>query len=407
MEPSKGILSGIRVVEAASIIMVPSAATILSDYGAEVIKVEPAAGDANRYLHFLTGMPDSDIAYSYLQLNRNKKGIVLDLKSDQGNEVLHRLLETADIFMTNYRPAALSNLRLRYEDLKDRYPKLIYAYGTGFGEQGAEADRPGFDVITYWGRSGIETSMFPYEGWLHRVPPGTGDHPSGLALYGAIMTALYRRERTGKGGKVSTSLLANGAWANSCLIQAQLCGATFMEKMPREESPNFTGLHYRTADDRMLKIAILEVERDWPALCRAVGRSELIEDSRFATLEARTKNMRELISILDEALAEHDLDYWRAALKEHDIPFGVLATYEEIADDGQMAANGVFVEYDHPEHGRIRSVNSPFMMEDAPKRRPEAAPELGQHTTEVLAELGYSATEISDLIERGAAAQAS
>ena len=407
MESSNGVLSGIRVVEAASIIMVPSTATILSDFGAEVIKVEPPAGDANRYLHFLTGMPDSEIAYSYMQLNRNKRGIVLDLKSDKGSEVLHRLLETADIFLTNYRPAALSNLKLGYEDLKDRYPRMIYAYGTGFGEEGSEADRPGFDVITYWGRSGIETSMFPYEGWLRSVPPGTGDHPSGLALYGAIMTALYRREQTGRGGKVSTSLLANGAWANSCLIQAQLCGATFMEKMPREESPNFTGLHYRTADDRMLKIAILEVERDWPALCRAVGRSELIEDPRFATLEARTENMGELIAILDEALAEHDLDYWRAALEEHDIPFAALPTYEEIAEDRQMAANGVFVEYDHPKHGRIRTVNSPFSLADEPKRPPEAAPELGQHTCEVLAELDYSSDEIRDLIERGAVAQSS
>lgn len=401
----QGLLSGIRVVELASIIMAPACATVLADFGADVVKIEPPTGDQNRYIHLLTGMPESEMPFAYLQANRSKKGIVLNLKDPDGIGILHRLLESADIFITNFRPGAIGRMDLRYEDIKARYPKLIYAQASGFGEEGAEADRPGYDVITYWCRSGIEGTMFPAEGWLAGSPPGSGDNPSGMALFGSIMAALYRREKTGEGCKVLTSLLANGAWANSCLIQAQLCGANFLEKRPRKDSYNFIGLHYRTQDERLLKLSIANIDRDWPAFCRAMGRDDLIDDPKFATAPVRAEHMSELISILDGIFGSHDLAHWRNMLKEHDIPHAILPEYSEIAADAQMEANGVFTQYEHPRFGALRTVNSPISILEEPKRAPFHPPELGEHTREVLGANGYGAEEIEDFLARGVAMQ--
>jgi formyl-CoA transferase len=243
------LLQGIRVVEAAMVMMAPSVGSILADMGAEVIKVEPPdGGDTLRQFHKLKGMPESDIPYPFLQLNRNKKSVAVDLKTDEGIEIFHKLLETADVFISNVRPQALMKLGLDYESLKDTYPKLVHATGLGFGEEGPDAHRPGYDATTYWARSGMESTVFPLEGWLGPTPPGSGDLPTGLALFGGIMTALFNRERTGKGTNVTVSLMATGAWANSALVQAQLVNAEFLERRPRENAYNFIGVYYKTSD---------------------------------------------------------------------------------------------------------------------------------------------------------------
>jgi crotonobetainyl-CoA:carnitine CoA-transferase CaiB-like acyl-CoA transferase len=397
------LLAGLRVVEAASMVLVPSAASMLADFGADVIKIEPAQGDENRRLHELTSMPDSVIPYSFLMDNRTKRGIALDLKQPDGLAVLHRLVDRADVFLTNFRAPALERLGLRWEDLAPRNTRLVYASATGFGEVGPDALRPAYDTVVYWSRSGLESSVLTPDGRLGPIPAGSGDHPSAVALFGAVVLALYARERTGRGLKVSTSLLACGLWANATTLQAQLCGATFHPKWTRETSRSFGAVYYRTRDGRALKFSLVNPGKLWPRFCRAVGQPALEHDPRFATQEARVKHAQELIALLDRILAERDAAEWLKRLEAEDLPFAMLPTYPEIARDPQVAANGMFVPMEHPRFGPLHTVDSPITVAGAAKTPARAAPELGEHTEAVLAELGYPRAVIADLLDRGIA----
>jgi crotonobetainyl-CoA:carnitine CoA-transferase CaiB-like acyl-CoA transferase len=403
---TEGLLAGIRVVEAASMVLVPSAAAMLADFGAEVIKVEPPEGDYNRHMHELPTLPASATPYCFLMDNRSKKGVALDLKDLDGVAVLHRLAGSADVFLTNFRPAALEKLKLRWEDLAPLNPRLVYASASGFGETGPEAGKAGYDTVVYWSRSGLETSLLTPEGTLGQLAGGAGDHPTALALFGAVMLALFTRERTGRGLKVGTSLLAAGAWANSWNIQAQLCGATFPPKLPRERARSFGAVYYRTRDGRMLKLALVNPEKLWPRFCRVVGRPDFVTDPRFAEPARRRAHVQELIATLDVIFASEDAVHWRARLEAHDIPFAILPTYAEIASDPQLRANGLLPEFEHPRFGRLATVDSPISVAGVPKTPPAAAPELGEHTQEVLRSLAYSEAQIQQLIERRVAIQA-
>lgn len=406
MEPTPPLLAGIRVVEVGTMVFVPSTCAALADFGAEVIKIEPPGqGDLNRHYHKLPGMPVSDLPYTFQADNRNKKSVSLDVKSPAGYDALCRLIATADVFATNYRPSAIARLRLTYDDLKPIQPRLIYALGTAFGEEGRERDKPGYDSVCYWSRSAIESQLFPMESWLGTFPYGAGDHPSGMALFGAIMLGLFQREKSGRGCKVSTSLLANGAWANATMLQAQLAGAEFAERRQRAQSHNFSYLHYKTGDGRILRLCLLNAERDWARFCQAISRPVLIDDERFATLNERVRNMELLIRLVDEAFLEHDAKYWARTLEQFDIAFSVMPTYAEAASDAQMHANRIVVPLEHPRLGSIGTVSSPVYVEGSEKERPVAAPELGQHTSQVLRDLGHSDEEIQRMIETGVAEQ--
>ena len=399
------LLQGIRVVEAASMVLVPSAAAILADFGAEVTKVEPPEGDYNRKMHELPALPDSEKPYCFLMDNRSKRSVALDLKSADGVAILHKLVSTADVFLTNYRAPARARLRLRWDDLAPLNPRLVYASASGFGEAGPEANKPAYDTVVYWSRSGLESSLLTPEGTLGQLAGGAGDHATALALFGAVALALFARERTGHGLKVTTSLLAAGAWANAWNIQAQLCGATFPPKLPRAQARGFGGVYYRTGDGRMLKFALVNPERLWPRFCHAVGRLDLVKDPRFAEAGARRAHAQELIAVLDAVFATDDAAHWKARLEAHDIPFAVLPTYAEVARDPQMRANGVLVDFDHPRFGRLATVDSPISVAGVPKAPPRAAPDLGAHTREVLAGLGYTERQIQDFLARGVAVQ--
>jgi crotonobetainyl-CoA:carnitine CoA-transferase CaiB-like acyl-CoA transferase len=405
MAETKHVLEGIRVIELASWVATPGAGTMLADFGAEVIKVEsPDGGDQYRQFHRLGGMPRSEIPYTWLLDGRNKKSVAIDLKQKEGAKVLDELITTADVILTSWRPSTLARFRLRYEDLKTTNPRLIYALGTGFGEAGPDADKPGYDVVTFWSRTGLEDTLFPIDGWLGPIPPGIGDHSSAAILFGGIMLALYARARTGNGQKISTSLLANGVYANSILVQAQICGAEFPDKMPREKYPHFVSAYYRARDGRIFRHAAF-ADHHFPPFCRAAGRPDLIEDPRFAVLEERNAHMPELIAILDDVFAEQDVEYWQAAFEEHDVSYSLISDYEEVGSDPQLEVNRVFVELDHPKYGRLRTVNSPLSLDGEDKVTPRPAPELGEHTREVLSDLGYSSERIDDLLARGVALQ--
>jgi crotonobetainyl-CoA:carnitine CoA-transferase CaiB-like acyl-CoA transferase len=405
MSENAGLFSGIKVVEVASMFMAPTAATILADYGADVIKVESPEGDNLRKLSSFKGMPESDVEYCYVMVNRNKKGIVLDLKQPAAIKALRELIESADIFITNYRPKAQQRLKITYDDVRAINPRLIYAYGSGYGETGPDVDQPGYDMICYWTRSGLESGLFPIDGWLGAWPPAMGDNPTGLALLSAILGALYRREKTGEGGRVSTNLLANGAWSNSCMIQAKLAGAEFQERRPRSDAYNYTGLHYRAKDNLLIRLCIVEHEKDWPKFCNALEMSELTKDRRFVTLDDRRENMPALIEIVDERFALRERPYWLERLVEFDVPHSGVSGYDDVANDPQMEAIGVFEDFEHPKHGPMRTVNNPLTIDGEETNIRMAAPELGQHTVEVLQGLGYEENAINEMIQTGAATQ--
>ncbi len=380
-------------------VMVPCASNIMGDFGAEVIKVEPAAGDMNRRGHFIPGMPTSDLEYCYYQDNRNKKSVVLDLKDPEGSAAFLKLIETSDVFFTNYRHSALDSLGLDYETLRQINPRLIYAHGTGFGDEGPEAANPGYDVVSYWSRSGLEAVIFPHEGFISSFGYATGDHPSGTSLFSAVMLALYQRQQTGQGCRVTTSLIANGAWSNSSLISARLAEAEFQERLPREQSRHYSSVYYRSGDDRIFKVAIVDHPKSWPGFARAIGKPELAESAHHLDIDNVPGFAPEIIRHCDALFAQHDLTHWKGVFRENDIPFSVMADFDDVAADPQMKANDVFLEIDDPRHGKVRSVNSPITLDGTPKVTPQPAPALGEHTAEVLRDLGLGDEVVARLTE--------
>ena len=399
-ENNSALLEGIKVLELTTMVFGPAAGVVLSDFGADVIKIEPpVTGDLNRNWHKIPGLPISEIPYAFQMTNRNKRSLVLDLKNSDAHEALCKLVKEADIFITNYRLDAVSRLKIDYETMKAINPKLIYALATGYGEKGEEKDKPGYDTICYWTRSAFENHIFPYEGWLHNFPFGAGDHPSGMTLFASIMSGLYKRQKTGEGCKVTTSLLANGAWSNAVMLQAQLSNAEFREKRPRERAYNFSSLNYTTKDNLLLKLTLVNAPRDWNSLCKALRREEFVTDHRFSTQEQRIENMPLLIKEISEAFLEETMDFWLERLTKYDIPHSKVFTYEEAVADPQKIENGVIVPFEHPEHGPMKTISSPFDVSGTNKCEPAAAPKLGEHTEEILREAGYKGDELKKFLD--------
>lgn len=399
-QDNKPLLDGIKVIELTTMVFGPAAGVVLSDYGADVIKIEPpVTGDLNRNWHKIAGLPISDMPYTFQMTNRNKKSVVLDLKLEESYEILCKLVKDADVLITNYRLDAISRLKIDYETMKTVNPKLIYALATGYGEEGEERNKPGYDTVCYWSRSAFENHVFPYEGWLHNFPFGAGDHPSGMTLFASIMSGLYQRFQTGEGCKVTTSLLANGAWSNSVMLQAQLANAEFREKRPRDNAYNFISLNYKTKDDLLLKLTLVNTARDWPPFCKAIRRENFISDELFCTAENRIKNMHSLIKEISDAFLEEDMNYWLERLTAFDIPHSKVFTYEEAANDPQKIKNGIVVPLDHPEYGSIKTISSPFDVGGYKKRTPGPAPNLGEHTEEVLRSLGYTGDQLEKYLD--------
>jgi crotonobetainyl-CoA:carnitine CoA-transferase CaiB-like acyl-CoA transferase len=390
------IFEGLKVLDCASFIAAPAAATMLSDFGATVIKIEPpGVGDPFRRIPELPGNPKSTHNYAWMLEARNKRSLALDLTTAEGQAVLRHLLVQTDVFITNFPPAVRQRLRITYEDLGPLNGRLIYASFTGYGETGAEANKPGFDSNAWWARSGLMDVVRPEaEATPARSVAGMGDHPSAVSLYAAIVTALYRREHTGKGGQVTTSLMANGVWSNGYFVQAKLCGASIEPRPPREHAFNALTNHYRCSDGRWLILSLLNEDRQWPVLVGCLGRPDLLDDPLFATRPARHANARALIAFLDEVFATRDLTQWRSILDAAGLIFGVVATLDDIAADEQMHVNDVLVQF---EDDAMLTINSPLWVEGADKVQPRRPPALGEHSDEILRAAGYDDAAIQKL----------
>ncbi|MBO0740642.1 MAG: CoA transferase [Hyphomicrobiaceae bacterium] len=387
---TENLFADLRVIDCASWIAGPAAATILSDFGADVLKIEPpGAGDPWRAA---TAAPGKPMDHYWQLTSRNKRSLAIDLKHAEGIAVLYRLVASADVFVTNFPIPVRERLKIAASDLLALNPRLIYGSLTAYGERGDEAARTGFDSTVYWARTGLmDMVRATAETEPARSVPGMGDHPSATALYAAIVTALYRRLKTGKGGIAQSSLLQNGAWANACFIQNRLFGEHVAHRAPRAQAPNPLANHYRCRDGRWFIMALFNEQRQLGAFLAAIGCTHLAEDPRFATNAARKENAGALVAILDEIFAQRNLAEWGIILEAAGVTFGAVGSVDETSSDAQLQRSGALVSF---ADGKHLTVSSPFHIEGEAKVAPRRAPSVGQHTDEALQEAGYSQTEI-------------
>jgi crotonobetainyl-CoA:carnitine CoA-transferase CaiB-like acyl-CoA transferase len=375
----------------------------LSDFGADVIKVEPPTGDLWRHGHKMPPQPQAEDPYQWHLANRNKRGMTLDLKSPSAQEVLERLVKWADVLIVNTPHPARKKLKLEYDDVAQWNPRLIYADLTGFGEKGPDANLPGFDVTSYWARSGL-LSMTRDVG----APPtwpvaGSGDNATALGLYSAIVTALYRRERTGEGANVTTSLLAEGVWAAGVSVQGALCGAKFFGLHDRKHPANAAMNVYRAADDAWFVLLVTPDKLE--AVVKAIGRTDLLADPRFSDPAKLMANRPQLTAILDEVFAAQPMAHWYEAFNSMHVTFGAVRGPEEVIDDPQVRSNEIIVPLEGAGGKLTSTISSPFQMHGVAKAPAKRAPELGEHNAQILEELKFNAREIEKLRASGAVPQ--
>lgn len=388
------ILDGVRVLDVGSWVAAPAAATAMADFGADVIKIEPPQGDPFRGFMGLPGFPETEDNYPWLLVSRNKRSIVLDLKSDEGYEALCRLVETADVLVTNYPPTVLTKLKMRYADLSSMNDQLIYAQLSGYGELGDEANIPAFDRSAWWARSGMMDIVRSGGAPPSAGAPAWGDYSSSTAVFAGIMLAMYRRERTGRGSRVSTSLLANGVWANSMMLQAILCGASTEYEPKRSENPLPLGVPYQCSDGLWFYPWIFDVHGQWVYFLTAIGQSAMLDDPRFANAASCHEHSAETIKRLDDIFASKPWAQWQQIFDTYDIQYMPVSSPEQVLTDPQLKANNMLLELQSDQFKAQRTVNSPLQVEGVSKRAPQPAPSIGQHTVDVLAEAGFTSEEI-------------
>src|SRR5438477_10519504 len=388
---AENIFSGLKVVDLASFIAGPSAAVILSDFGADVIKVEPPGGELWRHGQEISP-PFSKEPYPWHLANRNKRGMAIDLKSPSAQQILEKLVKWADVLIVNTPHPARKRLKLEYEDVVQWNPRLIYADVTGFGENGPDAELPGFDITSYWARSGL-LSMTRDAG----APPtwpvaGSGDNATAVGLYSAVVTALYRRERTGKGSYVTTSLLAEGVWSASVSIQAALCEAKFFAPHDRKNPANAALNVYRASDGAWF--VLLVTPDKLATVAKAIGRTDLLRDPRFSDPAKLMQNMPQLTAILDELFGSQPMAHWYEVFNGVHVTFGAVRGPQEVVEDPQLRANDIVVPLEGA-GGKLKfTISSPIQMHGIAKVPAKRAPEIGEHNEEILEQLGFSASEI-------------
>jgi len=394
------LFAGLKVLDVGTWIAAPVATTILADLGASVIKIEQTeVGDAYRSYAQMPMSPDADVNYAWALDNRNKRSLSLNLKSAEGLAILHELVKGCDVYVTNHPLPVRRKLGLLYDDIKAVNEAVIYASLTAYGEEGPERDGGGFDHVAYWARSGLMDSVRLPGAEPTQSVPGMGDHPTAMAMYANIVTALLRRERTGKGAKVHTSLLANGVWAASCVAQAAFSDADFGNYLHPERMP-FNRALYVTSDDVWLQLSMVRTVEQFDAFVLALELPEILIDERFATPELRFVNGAALAELLRTRIIERPAAEWLALFQANGVPASRMATLQDLVHDQQLEINGMTVA-PVEEIGVERMIRDPLNIDGVARVGVKKAPTLGEHTDEVLRELGRSDAEIAALREKG------
>ncbi|MBX5486695.1 MAG: CoA transferase [Mycolicibacterium hassiacum] len=402
---SSDVLKGVRVLEVAAWTFVPSAGAVLAEWGAEVIKVEPlAGGDPQRGLVTMGIVDEGGGSVNYMIEipNRGKKSIGVDLLNPGGQEVVHELAKTCDVFLTSYLPSRRKRMRIDVDDIRAVNPNIVYVRGSGHGPNGPDADKPGYDGVSYWSRGGIAVALTEDAEELVRSRPAFGDLLGGMTIAGGIAAALYKRATTGEGSVVDVSLLGLAAWNLSPDIAvSQLHGGSAIPKFGHADAPNPLVGNYRTKDGRYITLMMLQMDRFFAEAMHAIGLPEVLDDPRFADPASRFENRSALIAMMDEAFAKRTLAEWREALAGLSGAWGVVQTPGEVCEDPAVTVNG-YVARTTTMNGVPYTIPVNPVQFDEQHVVPDGAPEHGQHTEEVLLDAGLSWEAIERYKQMGA-----
>jgi crotonobetainyl-CoA:carnitine CoA-transferase CaiB-like acyl-CoA transferase len=397
-----GPLDDINVVEIANWIAGPSATALMADMGASVVKVEPPTGDSMRNKlrqpRFPDGVKGTDMVFQ--MDNRGKRSLAIDLADERGRDIVRELIDRADVLVTNLTRSRLERYGLGPNELHQRNPGLVYALVTGQGSTGEDADNLAFDVTAFFARGGVTGLLGEPDGLPVPPRPGAGDHPTSLALLVAIMGALRVRDRTGEGQLVETALMRVGAWTVGCDLVTVLVDGRQPTKRGRAHPISPMNTMYRCADGAWVVLSAHN-QASWGEFCEAIGRPELATDPRFDTAANRFANAQELVGIFDELFASEPFEHWVPRLKRTSLIWSKMAELPDVVADPQAREMGMFVELDHPDVGRFETLAAPFSFERSEVTARGRAPEVGEHTTEVLSELGYGEDAVSELLASG------
>lgn len=395
------LLSGVKVVELATYVAAPSASKTLSDWGADVIKVEAPNGDFMRYIGKTFEMPTHvDENPGYDLENAGKRNICLNLKSEEAMQIFHKLLEESDVFLTNVRTAALERMGLSYEKLSQKFPGLIFAQILGYGDEGSAKDKPGFDYTAYYARGGISGTLYEKDTAPLNPAPGLGDHNAGVFLAGGVSAALFKKHSTGKGEKVTVSLLQTAIYGVSFMVLSSQYGNVWPTSRKTPNSPLLNT--YKSKDDRWIQLACTDYVGYLPRLSKAINREDILQDERYNCVDGMKSNASEIVNIIEEQFAQKNCSEWERALTEADLPFEKLQTWDETVKDDHIWANDIFHKMEYANGNSAVLAHTPVKFKNMGLPEFNVASKIGGDTHEILSEIGYSSEEIKSLRDNNA-----
>jgi len=400
-----GLLDGVKVIAFEQVVGVPASTAVLADWGADVVKIEPIWGDWQRSLVSFNRGPlqlhleKGDIELHFEFLNRSKRSVALNLRTEKGREVLYKLLEDADIFASNYSMDVLTKFGLDYASMKDRFPGLVHLVLTGYGSKGPKANDRGYDYVAAWSYGGMMDLVSSGPDAPPPISrPGMMDIVASAHITSGLLAALYYKQKTGKGQGLELSLYHTAAWTLGLDIQTALFGYP-QPKWDRKHAPNPMYTSYRCKDRWCMMCH--PTQEYWAPFCKAIGKMEWIDDPRYATMESREQHAEELVAQLDEILASRTWIEWEKEFRANDLVVSGNQTIAEILNDEQAIMNNFYTDIEHPVAGNARLLNSPVQFSNTPAKITGAAPQLGAHTEEVLLAAGYTWEQLAKLKEEG------